>query len=167
LFNGGKSIQKDSWRFRQSDMHGCWCQQNLWTTCGFVDGGIGTIVDLCGSGDVVDAIIVNVPSYSGPSLCAPHPCTWIPIPRSTSTWYRIGISNERKQFPLTLAYAITIHKITGEYFSAGNKRDDRHRYSQCAVLLYTQPTHACSYHAITIIVIRLQGLGIWLLGSHM
>ena len=47
--------------------------QNLWTQYGLVNGAIGTIMDICGSDHVADIIIVNVPSYSGPTLCAPHP----------------------------------------------------------------------------------------------
>ena len=93
--------------------------QNLWTQYGLVNGAIGTIMDICGSDHVADILIVNIPSYSGPSLCAPHPRTWIPVPRSSSQWYSSGSTKERSQFPLTLAYAITIHKSQGSTFPAG------------------------------------------------
>ncbi len=95
--------------------------QNLWTQYGLVNGAIGSIVDICGADHVAETVIVNVPSYSGPSLCAPHPRTWIPVPRSSSQWYSRGSTKERKQFPLTLAYAITIHKSQGSTFPAGTK----------------------------------------------
>jgi ATP-dependent exoDNAse (exonuclease V) alpha subunit len=93
--------------------------QNLWTKYGLVNGACGTVVDLIGVDGVCECVVVNVPRYSGPSLCAPFPATWIPIPRSAAQWFSAGLSRERKQFPITLAYAITIHKSQGSTFSAG------------------------------------------------
>ena len=93
--------------------------QNLWTKYGLVNGACGTVVDLIGVDGTCECVVVNVPRYSGPPLCAPFPSTWIPIPRSVAQWFSGGLTRERKQFPITLAYAITIHKSQGSTFSAG------------------------------------------------
>ena len=80
---------------------------------GLVNGACGTVVDLIGVDGTCECVVVNVPRYSGPPLCAPFPSTWIPIPRSVAQWFSVGLTRERKQFPSTLAYAITIHKSPG------------------------------------------------------
>ena len=93
--------------------------QNLWIKYGLVNGASGKVVDLVGENGICDVIIVDIPRYSGPTLCGLHPRTWIPIPRSAAQWFSGGRTRERKQFPLTLAYAITIHKSQGSTFSPG------------------------------------------------
>jgi ATP-dependent exoDNAse (exonuclease V) alpha subunit len=94
--------------------------QNLWTKYGLVNGACGTVVDIIGVHGVCECVVVDVPRYSGPQLCgATFPTTWIPIPRSAAQWFSSGLSRERKQFPITLAYAITIHKSQGSTFPAG------------------------------------------------
>jgi hypothetical protein len=66
--------------------------QNLWTNKGLVNGSVGTVVDFIAdaSGDnVVDVVVVDIPKYRGPPLCGDEQQrrTWVPIQRSTSTWF--------------------------------------------------------------------------------
>ena len=92
--------------------------RNLWPTAGLVNGATGTIIDLIyhPSAVVPDqpiSIIVQFDNYSGPSVKEGKPgCVPIcPLICSNET---LGTQNDqRRQFPLTLAWAITIHKSQG------------------------------------------------------
>ena len=79
---------------------------NLWTDVGLVNGACGTVVDILKPDDNRKAriIMVNFPSYRGPSCSSQHPTT-IPI-----TQIRFKNTNG---IPLTLAWAVTIHKSQG------------------------------------------------------
>jgi hypothetical protein len=130
--------------------------KNLLIQYGLVNGASGTVVDLVGADGVCDVIIVDIPRYSGPALCGAHPRTWIPIPRSAAQWFSGGSTRERKQFPLTLAYAITIHKSQGSTFLPGT--DLVIDIGVLFVRLF-ECLFACNFT-------QLQGLGTWLRGSR-
>ena len=72
-------------------------------------------------GDECVVIVVDVPKYRGPPLCgaAIERRTRIPIRRQEATWYtgRKGQTCKREQFPLTLSFAVTIHKSQGSSFA--------------------------------------------------
>ncbi len=58
-----------------------------------MNGSVGTVVDFIAdaSGDnVVDVVVVDIPKYRGPHLWGDeeHRRTWVPIQRSTSTWFK-------------------------------------------------------------------------------
>jgi hypothetical protein len=128
--------------------------QNLWIKYGLVNGASGKVVDLVGENGKCDVIIVDIPRYSGPALCGPHPRTWIPVPRSAAQWFSGGSTRERKQFPLTLAYAITIHKSQGSTFLPGTDLviDIGVLYCVCAFVWVYICMHSCNFT-------QLQGLG--------
>ena len=86
-------------------------RRNLWTSCGLVNGAIGTITDI-----VVDpkeetfplCIMVQFDKYSGPTINGS-----VPIGPTQSKWTFNGQDCKRMQFPLLVAFAITIHKAQG------------------------------------------------------
>jgi len=95
--------------------------QNLYTEQGIVNGASGFVVDFVKEGSDCVAVIVNIPKYRGPPLCgaAVERRTWVPIPRKEATWCsgKAATTCKREQFPLTLSFAITIHKSQGSTFT--------------------------------------------------
>ena len=79
---------------------------NLWTEAGLVNGACGKVVGILKPEDGCDAriIMVEFPGYHGPALSPGQPFV-VPI-----TQIRTGKSSG---IPLTLAWAITIHKAQG------------------------------------------------------
>jgi len=95
-------------------------KSNLWTEMGLVNGAIGTVVDFvynygeCSPNDSPRVILCNFPSYKGPCLDDCGLKNVIPLPAISKTWKSgNGASCTRIQFPITLAYACTIHKAQG------------------------------------------------------
>jgi ATP-dependent exoDNAse (exonuclease V) alpha subunit len=79
---------------------------NMWTEAGLVNGACGKVVSILKPQDDGDAwiVMVNIPGYRGPALSPEQPCV-VPITQ-------IRTSNFNGM-PLTLAWAITIHKAQG------------------------------------------------------
>ena len=79
---------------------------NLWTEAGLVNGARGTVVAILKpqSDKKARILMVNIPAYRGPSLCPGFP-TVVPITQLSS--------RNLKGIPLTLSWAVTIHKSQG------------------------------------------------------
>ncbi|KAF5578398.1 ATP-dependent DNA helicase PIF1 [Fusarium pseudoanthophilum] len=102
--------------------------ENLWTAMGLVNGAVGIVEDLAWEdrpGGVnprriaPEVIMVRFEGYTGPPYFddegpdLPDMTKIIPIFRSTREYVVGNNLCTRKQFPLTISYAITIHKSQG------------------------------------------------------
>jgi ATP-dependent DNA helicase PIF1 len=90
-------------------------RSNLWTERGLVNGSVGTVQDIVmRPGDSITnslpaALIIKWDKYAGPTLDGEV----FPLTPVTRFWNDKGKSCSRTQFPITLAWAITIHKSQG------------------------------------------------------
>lgn len=80
-------------------------------------GIVGTVISIVYKeheqlSDFPIAILVKFDSYTGPSFLSDVPKV-VPIPPCSSVSESLGINYERTQFPLRLAWAMTIHKSQG------------------------------------------------------
>ncbi len=94
--------------------------ENVWTDIGLVNGAIGTVHDFAwkqGADTKTElpfVVLVKFDQYSGPA-CFDDPAlaSVVPIFRSRRDFLRGNSNCTRTQFPLTIAYAITVHKPQG------------------------------------------------------
>lgn len=87
--------------------------RNLWTEVGLCNGSLGTIHNIVYASAYElfpVAILVQFDTYSGPCF---NNDNVVPIAPCSSTSESYGSNFERTQFPLKLAWAITIHKSQG------------------------------------------------------
>ncbi|KAK3911119.1 ATP-dependent DNA helicase [Frankliniella fusca] len=91
-------------------------KQNLWVKIGLVNGAIGEVADIVygeneGSpNDMPRIIMCKFPSFTGPGI---GPENLVPISPMTKSWTKNHVSCTRKQFPIAVCYACSIHKSQG------------------------------------------------------
>ncbi|KAJ5111720.1 hypothetical protein NUU61_001350 [Penicillium alfredii] len=92
--------------------------ENVWTEQGLVNGAFGTVRDIVWPASTVDhaqeqlsALLIEFDNYTGPTFRSEP--RYIPILPYKREYSYGNITCTRTQFPLTLAYGITIHKSQG------------------------------------------------------
>ena len=91
--------------------------RNLWSDAGLCNGSLSVVKDIVFQYDqsppsLPIAVIVKFDKYTGPSFCNDdEKC--VPIIPIASNSLDSGVSSERIQVPLKLAWSITIHKSQG------------------------------------------------------
>ncbi|KPM39851.1 hypothetical protein AK830_g6688 [Neonectria ditissima] len=95
--------------------------ENIWTDVGLVNGAIGEVYDLAWNPSVTDphnqhpsVVLVRFDRYSGPP-CFDDPALAkvVPIYRSSRDFIKGSAVCTRTQFPITIAYSMTVHKMQG------------------------------------------------------
>ena len=89
---------------------------NLWVDAGLVNGCVGTVKDIVYSADkrppaLPEFVVCQFPGYRGPAYGAE--ANTVPITPVQRTWLHENRTHARINLPLTLAWAITIHKSQG------------------------------------------------------
>ncbi|EED12765.1 conserved hypothetical protein [Talaromyces stipitatus ATCC 10500] len=94
--------------------------ENIWTQCGLVNGAIGTVMDVIWHSNVTNpretppfALLIHFDTYKGPEFCTVDGKKVVTIFRSKRDFAISNINCSRTQFPITVAYAITVHKSQG------------------------------------------------------
>ena len=83
-------------------------RRNLWVTKRLANGSVGTVTDIIydpAADHMPICILVSFEKYTGPVLYENS----IPIVPVVASFKKNEISCTRKQFPLMLAYAVSIH----------------------------------------------------------
>ena len=91
-------------------------RRNLAVEYGLVNGSLGTVEALVYEGgkvppDLPEYVLVRFDDYKGP--CLPSTDGLFPIIPVSDSWKNSSESYTRRQLPLSLAHAITIHKSQG------------------------------------------------------